>query len=103
MTTQKNPEICQNVIDQLGGMALRLLGAKNLMDLGNGLSLRVRGSKAVNYISIKLAEDDTYTVRTAKIGRAPNYKMSNDQTLRGVYVDQLHALIEDKTGLYTSF
>ena len=101
--TNTNPAICKTIIAQLGNLTLSMLGAKSLLDLGNGLSFRVRGSRSVNYIAIELdAGTDTYSVRTAKIGRAPSYQISNDNTLDGVYVDQLHTTIEGATGLATS-
>ncbi len=100
----KDPQIAKTIVSQLGNMTLNMLGAKNLLDLGNGLSFRVRGSKTVNYIAIEFdAATDTYRVRTCKMGRAPNFKISNDNTLEGVYVDMLHGLIEDTTGLCARF
>ena len=103
-TTQtKDPAIAETIRQQIGRKALFMLGAKNLIDVGNGLSFRVRGSRTVNYIAIELdAGTDTYSVRTAKIGRAPNFKVSNDQTATFIYADQLHSLIESTTGLRTS-
>ncbi|MHA1572968.1 MAG: hypothetical protein ACTSX8_03155 [Alphaproteobacteria bacterium] len=99
-TTTNNPAIAQTLIDQLGNLTFRMLGAKDLLDLGNGLSFRIRGSRTCNYIAIELdTATDTYTVRTAKIGRAPSYKVSNDETQAGVYADMLHTLIESASGL----
>lgn len=100
--TVRDPMIANTILKQVGRRALFVLGAKNLLDLGNGLSFRVRGSRTVNYIEITLDANDTYSFRTAKIGRAPNFKVSNDSTVDGVYCDMLHSLIESKTGLYTS-
>ena len=99
-TTTNNPAIAQTIISQLGNLSFRMLGAKNLLDLGNGLSFRIRGSRTCNYIAIELDPGtDTYSVRTAKIGRAPSYKVSNDSTEIGIYADMLHTLIERTTGL----
>lgn len=102
-THTKDPQIAKTIVTQLGNMSLNMLGAKNLLDLGNGLSFRIRGSRTVNYIAITLdAGTDTYSVRTAKIGRAPSCKVSNDKTATGLYADMLHTAIETTTGLYTS-
>ena len=99
-----DPQIAKTIVSQLGAMTLTMLGAKSLLNLGNGLSFRVRGSKTVNYIAITLdAATDTYSFRTAKIGRAPNCRITNDNTLEGVYVDMLHSLIESTTGLCARF
>lgn len=102
-TIAKDPQIARNIIAQLSNHTLAMLGAKNLLDLGNGLSFRVRGSRLVNYIAITLDPGtDTYGVRTAKIGRAPACRVSNDNNLPIVYCDQLHTVIELATGLATS-
>ena len=101
-TTTKDPQIARNIIAQLGNLTLSMLGAKNLLDLGNGLSFRVRGSRIVNYVAITLDANDTYSVRTAKIGRLPACTVSNDSTDVDVYADMLHDFIADATGLATS-
>lgn len=85
--------------DQLGHKALCMLGAKNLMNVGNGLSLRIRGSKAANYIKITLNAMDTYDMEFGKI-RGLNCKVVATHT--GIYCDMMHKLIETETGLYTS-
>ena len=44
--------------DQIGGKALFMLGAKNLLDHGDALSFRIRGSKAVN-AGLQFFRDDS--------------------------------------------
>lgn len=101
MTT--TPQIAQTIIDQLGRRTLFMLGAKNLLDLGNGLQFRIRGSGRVNTIMIELdAGLDLYDVKFYKIGRAPGYKITEVAIYRGVHVEQLHPMIEETTGLRTS-
>jgi hypothetical protein len=85
--------------DQIGNKALYMLGAKNLMNVGNGLSLRIRGSRKVNYIKITLNGMDTYDMEFGKV-HGLNYKVV--ATHEGIYVDMMHKLIENETGLYTS-
>ena len=85
--------------NQIGGKALFMIGAKNLLDHGNALSFRVRGSKAVNYVKITLTPSDLYDVEYGKVWGA-NYKVK--ATEEGIYCDMLHASIERNTGLYTS-
>ena len=100
--TTKNPEIARTILAQLGNLALSMLGSKNLVDLGDGLSFRVRGSKRANYVEIRLdAGRDLYNVAIKKIGRAPGFKITDVAEHEGIYVDQLHELIERDTGLYT--
>jgi hypothetical protein len=75
-----------------------MLGAKNLLDHGNGLSFRVRGSKAVNYIKITLNDLDLYDMEFGKVWGA---KYTVKATHEGVYADMMHSLIEKETGLAT--
>lgn len=93
--------VAKIIIEQIGGKALFMLGAKNLLNHGeeNALSFRIRGSKKVNYIKISLTPSDLYNMEFGKIW-GHNYKVVRE--VNEVYVDMLHSLIEDTTGLYTS-
>jgi len=92
-------QIAQTIQEQLTGKTLYMLGAKNLAATGKGLSFRVRGSKKVNYIHIELNEMDLYDVTFGKIAK---HSMKEVNKVEGAYVDMLHELIEENTGLYTS-
>jgi len=105
MTTTKtnDPMIAQTIIDQLGKGALYMFGAKDLLDLGNGLQFRIRGSKRANTIMIELDQGaDLYNLRILKIGRAPGYKITEVANVSGLFADQLRPVIEQHTGLYMS-
>lgn len=84
---------------QIGGKALFMLGAKNLLDCGNALSFRVRGSKAVNYIKVTLNSMDTYDMEFGKIWGL-NYKVVAEHN--GIYCDRMHEIIRNETGLATN-
>jgi hypothetical protein len=109
MNSANNPAIARTIIDQLSARrgCLSLLGAKNLLDNGHGLQFKIgRNVKRVTHITIDLAADDTYTV---KFSRVPTVKalckgaeVVTLAELDGVYVDSLHATIEQHTGLFTS-
>jgi hypothetical protein len=89
--------IAKTIQEQIGHKAFYMMGAKNLLDHGDALSFRIRGSKAVNYIKITLNAMDTYDLEFGKVW-GMNYKVKS--TFEGAYVDMLHDLIESKTGLY---
>ncbi len=91
--------IATTIRDQIGGKALFLLGAKNLVDCGDALSFRIRGSKAVNYIKITLNGMDLYDMEFGKVWGS---KYTVKATHNDVYNDMMHSLIEKETGLYTS-
>lgn len=97
----KDPTIARTIIEQLGNGTLYMLGAKDLLDLGDGLSFRVRGSRRANYVEIRLTPADLYDVSIRKIGRAPSYRVTEVCDAKGIYCDQLHELIERETGLAT--
>lgn len=99
--------IARTIQQQLGNRALFMLGAHSLLDCGDGLSFRFKGSRRVderkvNYCKITLDPTDTYTVEFWKLGRAVTTDPKLVSKTAGIYCDQLHTLIETETGLYTS-
>lgn len=86
--------------DQLGGGALMMLGAKDILGSENALQFAIRGSRKVSKIRITLDPSDTYTVEFFK--KNGRFDYATVATVEGVYVDSLHAVIETNTGLYTS-
>lgn len=83
---------------QIGHKAFFMLGARNLMDHGDALSFRIRGSRKTNYIKITLTAADLYDVEFGKVAKY-DYKVVS--TTEGAYADMLHGLIETATGLAT--
>ena len=95
-----NPQIASTIIAQLGRGTLAMLGAFNLVDMGNGLGLKIKGSRRVNYIGVTLAADDTYTLTFKKLTKR-GLDVADVADLDGVYADSLHRVIEAETGLST--
>ena len=91
-------QVAQTIREQIGGKALYMLGAKNLLAHDDALSFRIRGSKAVNYIKITLTPADLYDVEYGKVW-GMNYTVK--ATEEGIYCDMMHESIERNTGLYT--
>ena len=91
--------VAETIRQQIGNGALYMLGAKNLLDHGDALSFRVRGSRAVNYIKITLNGMDMYDMEFGKI-HGLNYKVKAE--VANVYADMLRGIIEQETGLATS-
>lgn len=88
----------QTIQQQIGNRTFSMLGAKNLLDHGDALSFRIRGSSKANYVKITLTPADLYDVEIGKI-HGLNYRVVD--TTKGAYVDMLHNLIESATGLKT--
>jgi len=91
--------IARTIQTQLGG-ALVMMGAFNLIDHGDALSFKFRGSRKANYLKITLAGDDTYTMDFLKLGR--NFSIKEVASFSGVYASNVKSVIESTTGLYTS-
>jgi hypothetical protein len=92
--------IAKTILRQLGGASrlVAMVGAYNFIDLGNGLSFRLKNQKA-NYVKIKLNGKDLYDLEVGRV-RGATYKVveSHDD----VYFDMLKPLIEKSTGMYLS-
>ena len=94
--------VATTILNQLGGNKFRVMtGAKNLMDHGNALSMRIgRNSSNSNYLKITLNDSDLYDVRFSKVT-----KMGEEKSVRefnDVYNDMLVEIFESHTGMYTS-
>lgn len=88
------------ILQQLGGNRfLAMTGAKQLVNLGNGLQFAIgRGAKnKANKVVITLA-DDLYTVRFVNI-RGVNIKECG--TVEMVYGDKLAEVFTEQTGFDT--
>ena len=92
--------VANTIAKQIGPMALRMIGAKNLVGNDNSLCFGVgRNAQSVTHLRITLMPSDTYRVEALRI-RAT--KVSIVGTSDDVYVDSLHTVIETLTGMYTS-
>ena len=94
--------VATTILNQLGGNKFRVItGAKNFMDHGNALSMRIgRNSSNSNYLKITLNDSDLYDVRFSKVT-----KMGEEKSVRefnDVYNDMLVEIFESHTGMYTS-
>lgn len=95
--TAANVETIARQIFGRGGRSM--IAAHNLLNHGNALSFKFKGSRKFTYCKITLLTDDTYKV---EIGRIRKYELVGVQTTEGVYADQLRPLFERTTGLYLS-
>jgi hypothetical protein len=90
--------ISKTIINQLGRKTMFIIGAKQLVSLGNtGVEFRVgRNAKAVNVIQIELTTMDTYSISFYKGAKKLNQECD-------LHADMLAGAIERNTGMYTSF
>lgn len=100
-------QVAETIRNQIGGFALKMLGAKNLSYGGEFgkeqrpyLGFRIgRNAKSVNYVKITINTNDLYDMEFGYI-RGVNYTVR--ETVENVYCDQLNSMIEENTGMYTS-
>lgn len=66
MTTETT--IAGTILNQLGGRRfVAMTGAHSILNLGNGLQVKFKGSKRANTVRIELDANDLYTVTFYKI------------------------------------
>ena len=94
--------VATTILNQLGGNKFRVMtGAKNFMDHGNALSMRIgRNSSNSNYLKITLNDSDLYDVRFSKVTKVGEEKSVRE--FNDVYNDMLVEIFESHTGMYTS-
>src|SRR5262245_14164778 len=85
------PASAQELLGQIGRWTLAEIGARDIIDLGDGVHFffgRGRSRKLV----VKLAANDTYAVEIVRFNRA-DFTFSSERFFEGVYGDQLGELI----------
>lgn len=110
-TPSLNVEIANTILAQLGSRTLSMLGVKGTRAIENGVRFGIKGCKAINVIEIALRPDDTYEMRfikrtggrwSSKKCETSPIKLKDVSTHDGVYVDSIHDVIYNATGLATS-
>jgi hypothetical protein len=92
-------EIANTIKDQIGSKAFYMLGAQNLAGDENSLTFKIRGSRKVTHIKVKLDPDDTYEMTFWK---ALGYNFKTVKVIPGVYAEDLNRMIRETTGLATN-
>lgn len=106
-TTQDNSMVvAETIIEQLGGKGplTAMIGVKHFIADEKSVQIRFGGGaiNKANSCIITLNDDDTYTVRFAKVGRAPRFDVTECGTTSMVYADSLRKHFENTTGFYLS-
>lgn len=99
--SERNTEIAQTILNQLGGGMFRIMtGAKNFTAVENGLQFKIGGgaSKKINFVEVKLDPSDTYTVKFSKIVK---FDVKPISEFFNIYCDELQELFTTETGFYT--
>lgn len=106
--SERAKAVAGEIIHQLGNRCLRMLGAKGLAFHGAvgsdpALSFKIQGSDKVNYIKISLTPMDYYRMEFGRIeNEGAEFEYVVVYVAEMVCFEDLHSLIEEHTGLYTS-
>lgn len=97
-TTENTNQVAQTIADQIGHRAFVMMGTTMLVRDERALSFSIK-SRKFNKVRITLALDDTYTMEFFKFR---GVDLIRTETVEGVYADNLHSVIEARTGLFLS-
>ena len=100
MMNKADRKVAETIRKQLGAVTLAMLGAHEFVAGRDSLQFAIKGSRRARKIRIVLDDDDTYTVDFWTGRGADMHRLAKHS---GVYVDQLHELIERETGLFTNY
>lgn len=101
--TKQYMAVANTIAKQIGGGALYMIGARNKVGLneklgGLGFSTGKVAAGKANTVKIVLNYDDTYDMEFSYTRGSSKRVIAE---LEGIYFDQLNAMIEKYTGLYT--
>lgn len=96
---QRTMEIAQTISQQIGARTFFMLGTQRKVAVENrqeqGLAFNIRGSKLFNNVRVILEPSDTYRIEFLRVRK---FEIRNAKTVTGVYVEDMHRIIEDETG-----
>ena len=92
----------KTILSHLGGNKFAVMtGAKNFIDTGDGLSMKIgRNKTSSNYLKITLNMLDLYDVRFSRVSPMGGERSVTEYN--NVYNDSLVDVFEKHTGMYTS-
>lgn len=91
MTTHPTTRPCDAkvLLAQVGRFTLASIGARDLVNLGDGIMLRYGTGRRHTKLIITLAADDTYTVRNVRLAGRYKTDVVELGTVTGIYADAL--------------
>ena len=94
--------VARTILSQLGGNKFAAMtGAKNFVDCGDALSMRIgRNKTSSNYLKITLNMMDLYDMKFCQVTK--NFEEKSVKEYNNVFNDQLTKIFESHTGMYTS-
>lgn len=97
--------VAKTILQQMGGRVGMMTGAKDFLDLGNGVKFSLpRGSAKdkINMVKITLNGNDLYDIEFLQY-RPRKFDVVTVKECNDIYCDMLKEIFEENTGLYLSF
>ena len=92
--------VANTIRDQIGRKACYMMGAKNFVGSATGLTFKIgRNAGKVTHITITVTPEDTYDIEFVAC-RGVNVRTIKE--VKGYYVDMMHAVISETTGMALS-
>jgi hypothetical protein len=91
-------EIGKTIWKQMGGNRFGVMTGSKPRIIPNGLGIRFPRSNGINYLEIRLNQNDLYDMKFIRIHGTKIVKVKE---INGVYYDQLQEIFTQETGLYT--
>ena len=93
--------VAKTILSQLGGNKFAVMtGAKNFVDCGDALSMRIgRNKTSSNYLKVTLNSLDLYDMKFSRV--SPKGGERSITEYNNIFNDQLVEVFEKHTGMYT--
>ena len=93
--------VAKTILSQLGGNKFAVMtGAKNFVDCGDALSMRIgRNKTSSNYLKVTLNSMDLYDMKFSRV--SPKGGERSVTEYNNIFNDQLVEVFEKHTGMYT--
>ena len=93
--------VAKTILSQLGGNKFAVMtGAKNFVDCGDALSMRIgRNKTSSNYLKVTLNSMDLYDMKFSRV--SPKGCERSITEYNNIFNDQLVKVFEKHTGMYT--
>ena len=93
--------VAKTILSQLGGNKFAVMtGAKNFVDCGDALSMRIgRNKTSSNYLKVTLNSMDLYDMKFSRV--SPKGGERSITEYNNIFNDQLVEVFEKHTGCYT--
>lgn len=94
-------QIGKTILEQLGGGRFQVMTGAKAVGIQDGLLLQLKMTKIAKYLEIKLNGMDLYDLTFYNFNKK-DWKKVIKKEIKDVYCDQLVAIFERETKLYTS-